>query len=130
MQKRRECQRQGATGEAVALYCDPLATPDLASSGFPGRVKKGESYHYALDYRFGELQNIGPNHAFCLLFLMVTIIFAFFYAMLGLLAFDHSQQGPITINIVVLERRSHVNDDGAGQDSGGGDMDLTKKLSQ
>jgi hypothetical protein len=60
-----------------------LATPDLASSGFPGRVKKGESYHYALDYRFGELQNIGPNHAFCLLFLMVTIIFAFFYATMG-----------------------------------------------
>jgi molecular chaperone DnaJ len=34
------CQSQGAKGEAVALYCDPLATPDLASSGFPGRVKK------------------------------------------------------------------------------------------
>jgi hypothetical protein len=33
-------QSQGAKGEAVALYCDPLATPDLASSGFPGRVKK------------------------------------------------------------------------------------------
>jgi hypothetical protein len=33
-------QSQDAKGEAVALYCDPLATPDLASSGFPGRVKK------------------------------------------------------------------------------------------
>ena len=33
-------QSQGAKGEAVALYCDPLATLDLESSGFPGRVKK------------------------------------------------------------------------------------------
>jgi hypothetical protein len=32
-------QSQGAKGEAVALYCDLLATPDLASSGFPGRVQ-------------------------------------------------------------------------------------------
>ena len=31
---------QGAKGEVVAIYYDPLATPDLASSGFPGRVKK------------------------------------------------------------------------------------------
>jgi hypothetical protein len=35
-----ECQSQGAKGEVVALYYDPLATLDLASSGFPGRVKK------------------------------------------------------------------------------------------
>jgi hypothetical protein len=42
-------QSQGAKGEAVALYCDPLATPDLAFSGFPGRVKKRENYRYALD---------------------------------------------------------------------------------
>jgi hypothetical protein len=33
-------QSQGAKGEVVALYYDPLATPDLASSGFPGSVKK------------------------------------------------------------------------------------------
>ena len=33
-------QSQDAKGEAVTLYCDPLATPDLASSGFPGRMKK------------------------------------------------------------------------------------------
>jgi hypothetical protein len=33
-------QSQGATGEIVALYYDPLATPDLASYGVPGRVKK------------------------------------------------------------------------------------------
>jgi hypothetical protein len=45
--------------EAAALYCDPLATPDLASSGFPGRVKKSENYHYALDCTLGEIQNIG-----------------------------------------------------------------------
>ena len=32
-------QSQGAKGEAVALYCDPLATPDLGASGFPARVK-------------------------------------------------------------------------------------------
>jgi len=29
-----------AKGEVVALYYDPLATRDLAFSGFPGRVKK------------------------------------------------------------------------------------------
>jgi hypothetical protein len=52
-------QNQNAKGEAVALYCDPLATPDLASSGFPGRVKKSENYHYALDCTLGEIQNIG-----------------------------------------------------------------------
>jgi hypothetical protein len=52
-------QSQDAKGEAVALYCDPLATPDLASSGFPGRVKKSENYHYALDCTLGEIQNIG-----------------------------------------------------------------------
>jgi hypothetical protein len=27
---------QGAKGEAVVCHCEPLATPDLASSGFPG----------------------------------------------------------------------------------------------
>jgi len=38
--KAGESQSQGAKGEVVALYCDPLATPDLVFSGFPGRVKK------------------------------------------------------------------------------------------
>jgi hypothetical protein len=33
-------QSQGAKGEVVAFYYDPLATPDLVSSGFPGRVGK------------------------------------------------------------------------------------------
>jgi hypothetical protein len=33
-------QRQGVKGEAVALYCDPLVTPDLDFFGFPVRVKK------------------------------------------------------------------------------------------
>ncbi|WP_319522290.1 hypothetical protein [uncultured Desulfosarcina sp.] len=33
-------QSQGAKGEAVVVYCNPLATPDLVSSGFPARVKK------------------------------------------------------------------------------------------
>jgi len=28
-------QSQGTRGEAVALYCDPLVTPDLRCSGFP-----------------------------------------------------------------------------------------------
>jgi len=32
-------QSQGAKGEAVALYCDPLATTDLDFSGFPVRVQ-------------------------------------------------------------------------------------------
>ena len=32
-------QSQGAKGEVVALYYDPLATLDLASSSFPGRVQ-------------------------------------------------------------------------------------------
>jgi hypothetical protein len=32
-------QRQGAKGEAVAIYCDSLATPDLDFSGFPLRVQ-------------------------------------------------------------------------------------------
>jgi hypothetical protein len=27
-------QSQGAKGEAVVVYCDPLATPDMESSGF------------------------------------------------------------------------------------------------
>jgi hypothetical protein len=33
-------QSQGATGEAVVICCDPLATQDLGAAGFPGRVKK------------------------------------------------------------------------------------------
>ena len=33
-------QSQGAKGEAVVIYCDPLVTKDLGASGFPGRVKK------------------------------------------------------------------------------------------
>jgi hypothetical protein len=28
-------QRQGAKGAAVVVYCKPLATPDMKSSGFP-----------------------------------------------------------------------------------------------
>ena len=28
-------QSQGARGEAVVIYCEPLATPDLESSDFP-----------------------------------------------------------------------------------------------
>jgi len=28
-------QSQGAKDEAVIIYCDPLATPDLELSGFP-----------------------------------------------------------------------------------------------
>ena len=32
-------QSQGAKGEAVVIYCDPLVTQDLGASGFPGRVK-------------------------------------------------------------------------------------------
>jgi len=27
-------QSQGARGEAVVIYCEPLATPDLEPSGF------------------------------------------------------------------------------------------------
>jgi hypothetical protein len=36
-------QSQGAKGAAVAIYCNPLATPDLDSSGFPFRVKNEKS---------------------------------------------------------------------------------------
>jgi hypothetical protein len=31
-------QSQGAKGAADAIYCNPLATTDLESSGFPARV--------------------------------------------------------------------------------------------
>jgi hypothetical protein len=30
-------QSQGAKGDAVVIYCNPLATPDLDCSGFPVR---------------------------------------------------------------------------------------------
>ena len=33
-------QSQGAKGEAVVIYCEPLVKKDLGASGFPGRVKK------------------------------------------------------------------------------------------
>ena len=33
-------QSQGAKGEAVVIYCDPLVTKDLGASGFSSRVKK------------------------------------------------------------------------------------------
>jgi hypothetical protein len=33
--KAGELQSQGAKGEAVVGYCEPLATPDLELSGFP-----------------------------------------------------------------------------------------------
>ena len=32
--------RQGAEGEVVILYCEPLATLDLNPSGFPGTGKQ------------------------------------------------------------------------------------------
>jgi len=35
-------QSQGAKGKAVVCYCEPLATPDLKSSGFPKGKKDGE----------------------------------------------------------------------------------------
>jgi hypothetical protein len=31
------CQSQSAKGEAVVIYCDPLATQDMGSSGFSDR---------------------------------------------------------------------------------------------
>jgi hypothetical protein len=33
-------QSQGAKGEAVVCYCEPLATPDLEASGFPEGEKR------------------------------------------------------------------------------------------
>ena len=33
-------QSQGAEGEAVIIYCEPLATLDLKFSGFPGTGKQ------------------------------------------------------------------------------------------
>ena len=38
VEKAGALQRQGAKGEAVAIYCDPLATQTLECSGFPERV--------------------------------------------------------------------------------------------
>ena len=32
-------QSQGAKGEAVVVYCEPLVTKELGASGFPGRVE-------------------------------------------------------------------------------------------
>ena len=40
MQKPEGGQSQGAKGEAVVIYCEPLAPQDLGASGFPGRVKE------------------------------------------------------------------------------------------
>jgi hypothetical protein len=38
--KAGELQSQGAGGEAVSIYCEPMATRDLEFSGFPARVNK------------------------------------------------------------------------------------------
>ncbi len=32
-------QSQGAKGEAVVIYCDPLVTKDLGTSGFPAMAQ-------------------------------------------------------------------------------------------
>ena len=39
-------QSRGAEGEAVETYCEPLATKDLDSSGFPARVNNVEKSAY------------------------------------------------------------------------------------
>ena len=33
-------QSQGAKGEAIVIYCEPLATKDLEPSGFPAGEKR------------------------------------------------------------------------------------------
>ncbi len=54
-------QSQGTKGKAVVGCCDPLATPDLESSGFSGRGKKMEKNrtHPGMDHGFGPSQRLG-----------------------------------------------------------------------
>ena len=45
-------QSQGARGEAVVAYCDPLVTKDLKSSGFPVRVNnRANRFNSGIDHR-------------------------------------------------------------------------------
>jgi hypothetical protein len=57
-------QSQGANGEAVVIYCDPLATQDLGASGFPGRVKNEKIIVAPLDCPFGQIQSFRKKHGF------------------------------------------------------------------
>ena len=41
-------QSRGAEGEAVETYCEPLATKDLDSSGFPALVRAKLKPRYRL----------------------------------------------------------------------------------
>ena len=42
-------QRRGGKGEAVAFYCEPLATKAMQRSGVPVRVKKCKDLTYSLN---------------------------------------------------------------------------------
>jgi hypothetical protein len=49
-------QSQGAEGEAIVGYCDPSATPDLESSGFPEGGKRWSKTEPILEYSVGSFR--------------------------------------------------------------------------
>ena len=48
-------QSQGAEGDAVIIYCEPLATPDLEFSGFPSWVYNMTKIALSLEFTLGDL---------------------------------------------------------------------------
>ena len=51
-------QSRGAEGEAVILYCEPLATLDLEFSGFPARVNNMAKSALSLEFTIGDIQKM------------------------------------------------------------------------
>jgi hypothetical protein len=52
-------QSQGAKGEAVVDYCEPLATPDLKPSDFPEGQKRWRKTEPILECTAGLFQPFG-----------------------------------------------------------------------
>ena len=51
-------QSQDAEGEAVVVYCEPLATKDLESSGFPARVNNVAKSALSLEFTVGDIHEM------------------------------------------------------------------------
>jgi len=57
-------QSQGAEGEAVINYCEPLATLDLMPSGFPVRVNNVVKLALFLEFTICDIQKMGYGLAY------------------------------------------------------------------
>ena len=83
LQKSRVLQLQGAKGEAVVLYRDPLATPKMRRHRFSRRVKNRTTYYGYPDTTTGEFLKQNRIVAKGMDGLHLTSFWHIFYATLG-----------------------------------------------